>query len=58
MSVTTGAAWRVDDFTGFDGLSFNETAPTPRVGEHDCLVKIEAASLNYRDIMIAKVSLS
>jgi NADPH:quinone reductase-like Zn-dependent oxidoreductase len=40
---------------GFDGLQFQD-AQTPKLGEHDVLVKLHAASLNYRDLAIAKVS--
>jgi len=38
---------------GFDGLVSKE-APVPKLGEHDVLVKLHAASLNYRDLAIAK----
>lgn len=37
----------------FDGLVFNE-APLPKVGDNDVLVKLHAASLNYRDLIIPK----
>ncbi|KAJ5225241.1 Polyketide synthase enoylreductase [Penicillium chermesinum] len=37
----------------FDGLSLQE-APIPKVGEYEVLVKLEAASLNYRDLIIPK----
>ncbi|OIW26318.1 NAD(P)-binding protein [Coniochaeta ligniaria NRRL 30616] len=38
---------------GFDGLVFKE-GPVPKLGENDVLVKLHAASLNYRDLAIAK----
>ena len=38
----------------FDGMSFGE-APIPKVGENEVLVKFQAASLNYRDLIIPKV---
>jgi NADPH:quinone reductase-like Zn-dependent oxidoreductase len=38
---------------GFDGLSF-EDATVPQVGENEVLVKLHAASLNYRDLVIPK----
>lgn len=38
---------------GFDGMSFGE-APVPKVGENEVLVKFQAASLNYRDLIIPK----
>ncbi|KAH8903803.1 NAD(P)-binding protein [Coniochaeta sp. PMI_546] len=38
---------------GFDGLVTQE-GPVPKLGEHDVLVRLHAASLNYRDLAIAK----
>lgn len=38
----------------FDGLVFKD-APVPTVGESEVLVKLHAASLNYRDLIILKV---
>jgi len=32
-----------------------EETPVPEIGDHQILVKIHAASLNYRDIVIARV---
>lgn len=40
----------------FDGLELSEV-DVPKVGENDVLVKINGASLNYRDLIIPKVSL-
>ncbi|KAL7792453.1 hypothetical protein V8C37DRAFT_380357 [Trichoderma ceciliae] len=45
--------WNVAAFTGFDGLEFSER-PLPEVGDSQVLVKLEAASLNYRDLVIAR----
>jgi NADPH:quinone reductase-like Zn-dependent oxidoreductase len=42
---------------GFDGLIYQD-APVPQVGESEVLVKMRAASLNYRDLIIPKVCLS
>ena len=39
---------------GFDGLEFKEAAPVPAVGENEVLVRLRAASLNYRDLIIPK----
>lgn len=36
---------------GFDGLVF-EQKPVPDIGDYQVLVKLEAASLNYRDLII------
>jgi NADPH:quinone reductase-like Zn-dependent oxidoreductase len=38
----------------FDGLVYQD-APMPKVGESEVLVKLQAASLNYRDLIIPKV---
>jgi NADPH:quinone reductase-like Zn-dependent oxidoreductase len=38
----------------FDGLVYQD-APIPAVGESDVLVKFQAVSLNYRDLVIPKV---
>jgi NADPH:quinone reductase-like Zn-dependent oxidoreductase len=44
----------VDKENGFDSLNFKE-APVPKCGENEVLVKLRAASLNYRDLIIPKV---
>lgn len=41
----------------FDELVFG-SGPVPRVGEHEVLVKLHAAALNYRDLIIPKVCLA
>lgn len=46
--------WTVEGKTGFDDLKLNESAPVPKVGEQEVLVKFHAASLNYRDLIIPK----
>jgi NADPH:quinone reductase-like Zn-dependent oxidoreductase len=38
--------------SGFDGLEYQQSAPIAPIGPHDCLVRFEAASLNYRDVAI------
>lgn len=40
--------------SGFDGLEYQDSVPIPPLGNHDCLVRFEAASLNYRDVAILK----
>jgi NADPH:quinone reductase-like Zn-dependent oxidoreductase len=40
---------------GFDGLEYQD-APLPKVGENEVLVKMRAASLNYRDLLIPQVT--
>ncbi|RMJ27567.1 alcohol dehydrogenase [Aspergillus sp. HF37] len=54
MAPTTMKQWIVSGKDkGFDGMSFGE-APIPKVGENEVLVKFQAASLNYRDLIIPK----
>lgn len=44
--------WTITDTKhDFDGLKY-EDAPVPKVGENEVLVKLHAASLNYRDLII------
>ncbi|KAL6867010.1 NAD(P)-binding protein [Trichoderma novae-zelandiae] len=45
--------WNVVSHNGFDGLKFSEQ-PLPELGDSQVLVKLEAASLNYRDLIIAR----
>ena len=49
--------WVLRKAGSFAGLKL-ESAHVPNVSDFDVLVKIHAASLNYRDLMIAKVQLS
>jgi hypothetical protein len=56
MDKPDAAVWKVQTQTGVDGLVFEEDIATSNnIGGHDCLVAIEASSLNYRDIMIGNV---
>lgn len=58
MNKFNSAAWNVQTQTGINGLVFEEDiASSNNIGDHDCLIAIEASSLNYRDIMIANVRL-
>lgn len=53
--AATNKQWIVENKDkGFDGLVYKETS-IPQVGENEVLVKLEAASLNYRDLIIPKV---
>ncbi|KAL9109472.1 MAG: hypothetical protein Q9227_005807 [Pyrenula ochraceoflavens] len=56
MSVpTTTAEYRVEGKANdFSNMKYNSSAQIPKLGDHDCLVKIEAVSLNYRDLIIPK----
>lgn len=50
---TTQKQWKVQKIVkgSFDGLVY-EDAPVPKIGETDVLVKMQGASLNYRDLII------
>jgi len=52
MSIPqTAKQWNVTGTSGFDDLKFQE-APVPELGDSQVLVKLHAASLNYRDLII------
>lgn len=57
MAPSTMKQWTI---TGtekdFDGLEYGDVE-VPKVGENEVLVKIMGASLNYRDLIIPKVSI-
>jgi NADPH:quinone reductase-like Zn-dependent oxidoreductase len=49
----TTKAWTIRDTkNGFDELQLEKDYAVPELGEHDCLVQIQAVSLNYRDLII------
>ncbi|KAG4030558.1 hypothetical protein MFRU_011g00180 [Monilinia fructicola] len=50
----TTKTWRVKGQNGFDSLSYDTQATLPELGANDVLVKLHAASLNYRDLIIPK----
>ena len=52
MAPTTTKQWLVAGKDGFDSLQFVEKAEIPKLGDHDVLVNIHYASLNYRDLII------
>ncbi|KAL2815606.1 zinc-containing alcohol dehydrogenase [Aspergillus cavernicola] len=55
MAPSTMKQWSVQDKNhDFDGLKFTDDAPVPKPGENEVLVKLHAASLNYRDLIIPK----
>jgi D-arabinose 1-dehydrogenase-like Zn-dependent alcohol dehydrogenase len=56
MTPSNQKQWIVQDKEhGIDGLVYKE-GPVPKVGENEVLVKLHAASLNYRDLIIPRVS--
>lgn len=49
----TSEAWTIRDTkNGFDELKFEKDYTIPELHEHDCLIQIQAVSLNYRDLII------
>ena len=50
----TMKAWSVEGMNGFDSLTFHGEAPLPEPSDYEVLVKLHAASLNYRDLLIPK----
>ena len=58
MKNSNSAVWRVQTQIGINNLMFEEDTAIPEdVGDHDCLIAVQASSLNFRDIMIANVRL-
>jgi hypothetical protein len=56
LIMNSSVAWKVASQDGFDGLILDEGLAIPDgLGDYECLISIEAASLNYRDITIAMV---
>ncbi|KAH6880632.1 putative alcohol dehydrogenase [Thelonectria olida] len=45
--------WNLIGYNGFDSLELSERA-APEVGDNQVLVKIQGASVNYRDLIIAQ----
>ena len=57
MSLPTSfRRWIIRAAENFEGLDFHENVPIPEVGENEVLVKFYAASLNFRDVIISRVS--
>ncbi|KAI9649540.1 hypothetical protein NHQ30_002120 [Ciborinia camelliae] len=50
----TTKTWKVQGQDGFDSLKYDTEAALPELGANDVLVKLHAASLNYRDLIIPK----
>jgi NADPH:quinone reductase-like Zn-dependent oxidoreductase len=48
----TTAQWTIAPKDGLDGLKLEPSVPIPPLGPKDCLVKINAVSLNYRDVAL------
>lgn len=50
------ARWTLESQDGFAGLRFSENHTLRPLGDDDVFVQMHAASLNYRDLVIAKVT--
>ena len=56
MSAISFKKWTIrDPIKGFDSLEMSSGICSTTLGDHDILVNFKAVSLNYRDIVIAKV---
>ncbi len=57
---TTQKQWLNERVTNdsFDGLVYQDAAPLPRVGDTEVLVKLSGASLDFRNLIIPRVSIS
>jgi NADPH:quinone reductase-like Zn-dependent oxidoreductase len=53
----TTKAWTVEGKGSFDCLKFGKERVLPELSDNEVLVKFHGASLNYRDIMIALVTM-
>lgn len=53
---STQKQWKIQEIVkdSFDGLVY-EDVPIPKIGDSDVLVKMQGASLNYRDLIIPQV---
>ncbi|KAM5381808.1 hypothetical protein ACJZ2D_002798 [Fusarium nematophilum] len=56
MVPQTQKQWVLRGANGFDSLEFQPDAPVPPIGDREVLVQIHAASLNFRDLIIARGS--
>jgi NADPH:quinone reductase-like Zn-dependent oxidoreductase len=55
MTTTTVSQWTLDGQNGITSLKSGTTKLPTNLGENEVLVELRAASLNYRDIVLAKV---
>lgn len=52
----TTKSWTVEGKGSLDNLKFDKERVLPELSDYEVLVKFHAASLNFRDIMIALVA--
>ena len=50
--IPTTRQWTITAKYGLDGLKLERDVQLPALGQNECLVKIAAVSLNYRDVAI------
>lgn len=57
MASSLACTWAVESQTeDFSGLVLRNAEALPELGEGEVLVELRAASLNYRDLVLATVS--
>ena len=57
MAADTSQSWVIaSQKEDLSGLVFKDVTSVRELGAHDVRVELRAASLNYRDLVIAKVS--
>lgn len=54
VNTQTASRWVLNGQQGFQSLELQQDVPIPPLGDSEVLVKIHAASLNYRDVSISK----
>lgn len=55
MASSVFKEWRLEGQKGIESLVCGESTLPTELQDHEVLIKIHAASLNYRDLAIAKV---
>ncbi|KAK4937462.1 hypothetical protein LTR10_021914 [Elasticomyces elasticus] len=53
MTTKINSRWTIRANAGIDALQFEDNIPIPELSGIQCLIRIEAVSLNYRDIAMA-----
>ena len=51
MAPSTTKQWTIEGRSGFDALKLNESAPVPKVGDKDVLVKSRHSQLHRSERM-------
>jgi NADPH:quinone reductase-like Zn-dependent oxidoreductase len=55
ITEMSSAQWTLQGQNGIESLKFARVPIQTALGQHEVLVELRAASLNYRDVVIAKV---